>query len=82
MIIFINHRRFVVRLKGKRFYQIFELDDRRQKTAISPIFRGRDCYNHLPEPPKDTYPKYEVQRVRYVPGKHEFKVESNTKICL
>lgn len=71
MSITVRHQRFKVRLDKRKFYQIFELDFRQDKKAFSPIFKGTDYHYHLPETDKNSYPKYEIQRIRCIPGTHE-----------
>ena len=72
MSITVIHERFKVNLDKRKFYQIFELDFRQDKKVFSPIFKGADYNYHLaPKPGKNSYPKYEIQRIRCIPGTHE-----------
>ena len=73
-MITVRHPRFKFDLKKNKFYQIIELDPLRNKKVYSAIFKGIDYLNHLPpKPQKNSWPIYEIQRIRCVPGTHTFK---------
>lgn len=56
-------------LKQRRYYRLFSVNFRQEKTAISQIFQGKDYNNHIPEE-RENGMRYEIQRVKYKPGTH------------
>lgn len=73
-MITVRHPRFKFDLNKYKFYQIIELDLLQNKKVYSVIFKGIDYLDHLPpKPKKNSWPIYEIQRVRCVPGTHTLK---------
>ena len=58
-----------LKIKDKRHYRLFSVDFKQNKMPISPIFKGRDYFHHIPKE-REKGMKYEIQRVKYKPGTH------------
>ena len=57
-------------LHPRRLYKLLIIDNQ-GKRVISPLFKGRDYLEHIPERKDRTC--YEIQRVRYRAGTHKIK---------
>lgn len=69
-------------VKRGRYYQVFKLNHRQEKTAITQVFKAKDIHLHINHLKRESGYCYEIQRVRCKSGTHELQLSNIARATL